>query len=397
VAVSVHATSSAATGSWCLALWTLALDNDANADLFGTEIVRDALVAVRPHVTTASACGAWCGAFVSLMIRTGDVLAPNVELFSVPAVRNAHATLELLASTDANAKRQWDSVSSILNDTASAHGALPSAAFDKTAPLAVALLRRGLTEQQIVQDNWAALMTLPRAAVDIILAADYALTGASVAALERHATLDVLKVKPSSPLSCALWCRVVSRFVEGPKSKRLLGTAAVRDALVAVQPRLATTADVCRWWCSAISFLANGNTANQQLLGTAAVRDALVTVSVHATTPEASHFWCSALWNVAGGNKHNVELFGTTVVRDALVTTRPHVTTADDCLMWCGALGGLLVVNARLAEHAVLFGVPAVRNAHATLAQLASTDAEAKDTCDIVGSYLEQIKQLHGA
>jgi hypothetical protein len=62
------------------------------------------------------------------------------------------------------------------------------AAFDKTAPLAAALLRKGLTEQQIVQDNWTAMMSLPHDA----------------------STLDVLKVKPSSPLSCDMWCGVVA-------------------------------------------------------------------------------------------------------------------------------------------------------------------------------------------
>jgi hypothetical protein len=44
-------------------------------------------------------------------------------------------------------------------------------AFDKTAPLAVALLEAGLSEEQIVQDNWTALVSLPQDAVNAIMAA----------------------------------------------------------------------------------------------------------------------------------------------------------------------------------------------------------------------------------
>jgi hypothetical protein len=85
-------------------------------------------------------------------------------------------------------------------------------AFDKSAPLAVALLEAGLSEEQIMQDNWRALMSLPQAAVDGIVASLGTLSIDHVVALAHSATLDVLNVKPSSPQSCEMWCHVVARF-----------------------------------------------------------------------------------------------------------------------------------------------------------------------------------------
>ncbi len=41
----------------------------------------------------------------------------------------------------------------------------------ETSPLAVALLQAGLSEEQIVQDNWTALMSLPQDVVNAIMAA----------------------------------------------------------------------------------------------------------------------------------------------------------------------------------------------------------------------------------
>ncbi len=113
------------------------------------------------------------------------------------------------------------------------HQSYRSISFDRTAPLAAALLRKGLTEELIVQDNWTAQMSLPRNAVNGIMSAT--LSDDDKAALEQHATLDVLKVKPSSALSCELWCRFVGRFAIGPKAQVLLGTVEVREALVAAQ------------------------------------------------------------------------------------------------------------------------------------------------------------------
>jgi hypothetical protein len=60
-------------------------------------------------VTTAEDCREWCGALRSLMVDRG-VLVEHFMLFNVPAVRDAHATLEKLASTDVEANRQWHNV-----------------------------------------------------------------------------------------------------------------------------------------------------------------------------------------------------------------------------------------------------------------------------------------------
>jgi hypothetical protein len=54
---------------------------------------------------------------------------------------------------------------------------------------------------------------------------------------------------------------------------------------MALRPQ-ATTADAYRFWCTAIVNMVTGNAANQQLFGTAAVRDALVALRPQATTAE---------------------------------------------------------------------------------------------------------------
>jgi hypothetical protein len=180
----------------------------------------------------------------------------------------------------------------------------PAAAFDKTAPLAVILLRRGLTEQQIVQDGWTALMSLPQIVVSSIMTVG--LPSSMKAALETHVTLDVLKVKPSSPLSCEVVCRLAARFAGGggDRGQELLGTTVVRDALLALRPQV-TTAEACTEWCNVILTL-----ANQQLFATAAARDALVAVQPRATTVAACIKWCSTLCSIT--DRLNIHrLYGT--------------------------------------------------------------------------------------
>jgi hypothetical protein len=224
---------------------------------------------------------------------------------------------------------------------AAATAAAEEAASDKTAPLAVALAHKGLSEQQLVQDGWTALLSsLPSDAVKIIMKEmnkdrgtrdDGRPSDDDIAALDRcarqesAAILGVLGVTPSSALSCELWCRGVARFAIGPIGRELLGTEAVRDAFVALGPQ-ATTADACRWWCTAICHLTLLD-ANQKLFGTAAVRDALVALSAHATTAGACCWWCSVIVHLTANNDANKQLLGTPAVRDALVALRSQTTT----------------------------------------------------------------------
>jgi hypothetical protein len=306
------------------------------------------------------------------------------------------------------------------------HGAASAALarIDKTAPLAVALLQKGLSEQQIVQDNWTALVRLPQDTVSAIVAAPGALTEQDRTALERDATLDALKVEPSSPLSCEWWCRVLSRFAKSQQllgaavdlqlfgtiavrdalvatasqvttarasewwctaiynltfndaGAQLFGTAAVRDALLAAQPR-ATTAIACRWWCNAVANLVV-NDANRRLFGTAAMRDAFVALQPRATTVEACQLWCGAIADLNNmthnNNAVNQELFGTAEVRDALVALSAQATTAEACRHWCSVIYRLTSSGANLQ----LLRVTAVREAHAALRNIAQTGAEAR-------------------
>jgi hypothetical protein len=68
-----------------------------------------------------------------------------------------------------------------------------------------------------------------------------------------------------------MWCRVVLYFTMGSKGTALLGTAEVRDALVAVHALASqAAADACYWWCGAVNNLAV-NDVSRRLFGTTAV------------------------------------------------------------------------------------------------------------------------------
>jgi hypothetical protein len=81
-------------------------------------------------------------------------------------------------------------------------------------------------------------------------------------------------------------------------------------------------------WCSILASFAVGDGKNQQLFGTAAVRDALIAVHPHATKAETCECWCSAVCNITYRSAANQRLFGTAAVRDALVALCPQATTA---------------------------------------------------------------------
>jgi hypothetical protein len=299
------------------------------------------------------------------------------------------------------------------------------ATLDKTAPLAVALLRKGLTEEQIVHDGWTALMSLPQdvvAAITATTTTEFDAVESKMARdkiqLEEHVTRNVFKVKPSSPLSCQLWCltvllsvrtspyRVDMRHVRmdavrdaivavrmqattadacqswcllisdlgfvGRGNQQTFGTAEVRDALVALQPQ-ATTATACRQWCTAIVNLTDFCSTNQRLFGTAAVRDALVALRAQVTTaacPTACRWWCEVVDNLADNDTVKWQLLCTTAVRDALVAVRPLVTTDDVCRRWCRTICSLTVDH---AANRQLFGTPAVRDALVALSPQATT------------------------
>ncbi len=80
--------------------------------------------------------------------------------------------------------------------------------------------------------------------------------------------------------------------------KPLLDASALRDALLALRPLLATD-DACRYWCAVISNLVTDSDANKQQLSTPEVCDALVVAAAHATTADACRWWCAAVASLA--------------------------------------------------------------------------------------------------
>jgi hypothetical protein len=404
---------------WCGAIGYLAENNPANQQLFGTEAVRDALVAVQPFVTGDDACLEWCSVILSLSCAgVGDVTSlgaspatrRNLQLLRVGAVRDAHADLKSLAMNRADVKKAWikSSIALVGDEPAAPAAENLQSAIDRSAPLAAALLRKGLSEEQIVQDNWPALFLLPQDAVRAIMALStlstvhFSASGAVDAAMttlgklelfnageptfERYATLDVLKVKPSSPLSCEMWCRVVARLTYAEAAGRLLGTAAVRDALVAMRPQ-ATTADACAMWCKAMCHLTTDR--NMRMFGTTEVRDALVALGPCATTADSCSWWCRTVSNIGGDDNGNANqrLFGTAGVRDAFVAVQPFVTTPGGCEAWCSVIVRLTVCNQAVIDaNAQLFGTAAVRDALVAVRRHATTAAACYIWCSAMNN-----------
>jgi hypothetical protein len=300
-----------------------------------------------------------------------------------------------------------------------------AATFDKSAPLAVALLQEGLTEQQILHDKWTALMSLPQEAVDALAETGKNRSKADEAAVDQHATLEVVRVKPSSPLSFRIFCRVVQRFAFSTRGRRTLMKPTVRDALIALRPHV-TTGRACQEWCCAVANLTGGVPANARVFGTGsmyeallsihphamsgacmywcgticnmachidlknqlgreAMRDALVAVGAHATTAAACEAWCAAMHGMTNGA--NQWLFGTSSVRDALVAVSPHVKMAAACEYWCDVMF-FLTENSKANKQ--LFYVEAVRKAHASLGDIAATNADAKKSWNRFGAALQR-------
>jgi hypothetical protein len=241
---------------------------------------------------------------------------------------------------------------------------------DGVAPLAFALQRLGLSEEDIVQDGWTALMGMPRAVlVDILTSSPAFAPAAAHVAVGEHATLDVLKVKPSSEASVEIWCRVVAWFSAEAVGQRVLGVPAVGDALVAVvHPEMSTHA--CTDWCFAVGLLARGS--ESQLFGTAALRDALVAVRANANgSAEACEWWCAAAFALAA-QSNGQQLLGTAAVRDALMAAWPQVETPRACGLWFAAVATLAKQH---DANARLFGTTAVRDALIALHPLAMRGA----------------------
>ncbi len=292
--------------------------------------------------------------------------------------RNKFATAVLTLLCVAAAVYMWWS------SAASASAATRTlAAFDKSSPLAVALMRKGLTEQQIMQDGWTVLMSLPADVVDAVVFPPPATAQSS---LEKHVSLDVLKVKPLSALSCEVWCIVVTGFAAvGPKGGRLLGSVAVRDALVALST-LATSSSACAAWCGAVARIISVTEANKQLFCTAAVRDAMVALSAQATTAVACRNWFATLLGFTSGDgvvfPAGVQLFGAEAVRDALVTLVTRVPTAEACKLFCSAIF-IFSTNeiAEITDRQQRFGTPEVRDALVAASHLLSDEISCRTWC----------------
>jgi hypothetical protein len=120
---------------------------------------------------------------------------------------------------------------------------------------------------------------------------------------------------------------------------------------------------------------------NVQLFGTAAVRDALVALSPQVATAASTVWWCGAICNLTAAN---IQLFGTAQLRDALLALQTHATTVGACRWWCIAVATLVAPGA----NRMLFRVPAIRAAHATLRDLSAASAGASKWWHVVAALL---------
>jgi hypothetical protein len=204
------------------------------------------------------------------------------------------------------------------------------------------------------------------------------------------------KTAAASAVRC--WCGAIGQLAESnPTNQQLFGTAAVRDALLALRSQV-TSAEACEEWCSAICNLTASNPANQQLFATATVRDALVALHRLATTPEACVWWAKAIWKLAGEAPAHaqLQLLGTAAIRDALVAVGSviarfpvhHVPAAGGaCLVWCAAVFALTDKD---AANRALFRCDALLKVHAALKNTAATHPEPTHWWTCAGSALQR-------
>ncbi len=84
-------------------------------------------------------------------------------------------------------------------------------------------------------------------------------------------------------------------------------------------------------------------------------------------------------------NAANQRLLGTVEMRDALVAVQTHVAmTGAACDLWCVALASLAAPGA----SRLLFRVPAVRDAHATLRDFAASYPDASKWWHVAAAVL---------
>ena len=80
-----------------------------------------------------------------------------------------------------------------------------------------------------------------------------------------------------------------------------------------VMSGFATTPDVVRWLSGAIIALTWYDRDNRKLFGTAAVRDAFVAMSCFATTPDAVRWLSNAINSITKNNSENKKLLSYSV------------------------------------------------------------------------------------
>lgn len=242
-------------------------------------------------------------------------------------------------------------------------------------PLVARLLREGLTEAEIVRDNWIALvpfMSKELVAVVFQHQGEKIITWkdnewgqldeydqlSSDASLQQ---VDLLVVKPSTPKSCDLWCLALGRYALIEPSRVKYSTAAVRDALLAAS-ELATS---CTWWCFALNNF-TGELKNRWMFSEQPrlLYDVVLRMSTTVNSPISCFHWCYTINHLTANHLENIVVFGTPAVRDALVSVSKFV--GEDgvaCEAWCRVITHIACEDQAPPENMALYATDAVRAA----------------------------------
>jgi hypothetical protein len=195
------------------------------------------------------------------------------------------------------------------------------------------LAQLSLPQNVVAQENWFALQSIPAEAAAVLVQVARPSDAQMAKLLDPVAAslaLLLVQVTPRTPQSVELWSRMVGRVAASDAGKSALGTAAVRDALVAAASHAKTPAATAAW-AQCIATIA-ANDSNQRLFGVPAVRDAVVSVAQHATNDDAVRWWAGAVCGITT-NDGSKAAFATDAVRAAIAATARYATNSDAALL----------------------------------------------------------------
>jgi hypothetical protein len=336
-----------------------------NKVLFSTDIVRDAFCTLAGKVTDASSCQ-----FVSAWLEKLSGRRESRKLFCTLDCRaqiikmGQSASTALAVSTYCNALAQLSfddefeklyAASPLLRDT------LVEISLSATSADAALRLSHAISNLTAGVDNRALFCTQP-----------------IVQVLER------VGVYIATAEGARMFAGALYHLTLSPETRDLFVTASLCQTMMRLAP-LATTCDAARVWALAVVTSASCD-LGKVIYGSSAARDAIILLSQRATAAVEIHAFARAVSAIAK-NDDSERTFATAEMRDAIVVHWiPKANTLEIVSSIAIALRNL--VCAKL--HKPVFGTIEMRDALASMLQVAGSDAECVDNiCNVIRSLCE--------